>query len=63
MSREQEWTVSIPFADLNRLVDHLESQDAAAAEVQQLRQELEGLRGMFQQLMETFGEIRRGGQC
>lgn len=59
MSRSDEWLVNIPFSDLKRLIDHLDTQDKSAVDMQQLRRELDGLRDMFRELMDQFGELRR----
>lgn len=58
-TRPKEWSVNIPFADLYQLVNHLESTDALKRENAQLRRELDGLRNMFSELLDQFGELRR----
>lgn len=58
-SRENEWYVNIPFSDLHKLVNQLETMDAIKAENAQLRREMDGLRNMFSELTIAFGEIRR----
>lgn len=57
--RASEWSVNIPFSDLYHLMNQLESLDAIKSENTQLRRELDGLRNMFSQLLDQFGELRR----
>ena len=57
--RAREWSVNIPFADLQQLLNQLESTDAMKRENAQLRRELDGLRNMFSELLDQFGELRR----
>ena len=58
-SRQNEWHVSIPFSDLYKLINHLESLDGLKKENEQLRREMEGMRNMFSELQVCFGELRR----
>ena len=58
-TRQNEWSVNIPFSDLHQLMNHLESTDSIRRENAQLRRELEGLRNMFRELLDQFGELRR----
>ena len=58
-TRSREWSVNIPFADLQMLLDHVGSMEKAQEENAQLRRELEGLRNMFSELQTAFGELRR----
>ena len=57
--RSKEWMVSIPFSDLNLLINQLDSLDAVRAENAQLRREMDGVRNMFSELLTAFGELRR----
>lgn len=56
---DNEWYVSIPLSDLNKLHAEKEYIDKLVTEHAQLRRELEGLRGMFNELLTAFGELRR----
>ena len=57
--RPHEWYVSIPFSDLNKLVNHLGELDSMRAENAQLLREVEGLRNLYSELLVAFGELRR----
>lgn len=59
MNRPEEWSVNIPLSDLNRLINHLDTQDNIVRDNEQLRKEVEGLRNMFRELLDQFGELRR----
>ena len=54
-----EWYVNIPFSDLNKLVNQLETLDGMKQDNVQLRRELDGLRNMYNDLLVQFGELRR----
>lgn len=54
-----EWYVNIPFSDLNKLVNQLETLDELKQDNAQLRRELDGLRNMYSELLVQFGELRR----
>ena len=58
-NRQFDWSVNIPFADLYQLINHLEATDALKRENAQVRRELDGLRNMFSELLDQFGELRR----
>ena len=58
-TRSREWSVNIPFADLQKLQNQAELMEKMEEENAQLRRELEGLRNMFSELQTTFGELRR----
>ena len=58
-TRSREWSVNIPFADLQKLLNQAELMEKMEEENAQLRRELEGLRNMFSELQTTFGELRR----
>lgn len=57
--RSIPWYVNIPFQDLNKLVNQLESLDELKQDNAQLRRELDGMRNMFSELQVAFGELRR----
>ena len=57
--RSKEWMVSIPLSDLNLLINQLDSLDSVRAENAQLRREMEGMRNMFSELLNKFGDLRR----
>lgn len=57
--RKEEWMVSIPFSDLNKLINQLDTMDAIIQDNAQLRRELDGLRNLFTELQIAFGELRR----
>ena len=58
-NRTHNWSVNIPFADLQMLLNHVELMEQTQEENAQLRRELEGLRNMFSELQTAFGELRR----
>ena len=58
-TRSREWSVNIPFADLQKLLNNVELMEKMEVENAQLRRELEGLRIMFSELQTAFGELRR----
>lgn len=57
--RPDPWYVNIPFNDLNKLVNQLESLDEIKAENAQLRREMDGLRNLYNDLLTVFGDLRR----
>lgn len=57
--RPNEWYASIPFSDLNMLVNQVQTLDAMKAENAQLRREMDGLRNLYSELLVSFGELRR----
>ena len=57
--RNNEWMVSIPFSDLHKLVNQLDTMDAIIHDNAQLRREVDGLRNMYNDLLVVFGELRR----
>lgn len=57
--QKAEWYVNIPFSDLHKLVNQVETLDIMKQENAQLRRELDGLRNMFSELQVAFGELRR----
>ena len=57
--RKRDWLVSIPFADLNALVNQLDGMDALKADNAQLRREMDGLRNMFSELFIQVGELKK----
>lgn len=58
-NRKEEWMVSIPFSDLYKLTNQLETLDSITAQNAQLRREMDGMRNMFTELQTAFGELRR----
>lgn len=58
-NKPRDWSVNIPFADLQMLLNNVELMEKAQEENAQLRRELEGLRNMFSELQTAFGELRR----
>lgn len=59
LDRNSEWMVSIPFSDLNKLINQLDTMDAIIKDNAQLRREVDGLRNMYNDLLVVFGELRR----
>ena len=57
--RENEWSVSIPFSDLHKLVDHLGELDSVKADNARLRREMDGLRNLYSELLIAFGDLKR----
>lgn len=57
--KSQEWYVSIPFADLHKLMNEVQLMEDMKTENAQLRREMDGLRNMFNELLTQFGELRR----
>lgn len=57
--RPHQWSVNIPFSDLHQLMNQLESLDGLKRENAQLRREMDGLRNLYSELLDKFGEIRR----
>lgn len=58
-TRQQEWSVNIPFSDLHQLMNHLDALDGLKRENAQLRREMDGLRNLYNELLDKFGELRR----
>lgn len=54
-----DWYVSIPLSDLDKLRADKEYIDKLNAEHDQMRRELDGLRNMLNELITKFGELRR----
>lgn len=57
--RKDDWYVNIPFSDLHKLVNQLDTMDAIIQDNAKLRREVEGLRNMYNDLLVVFGELRR----
>lgn len=55
----RDWLVQIPLDDLLVLRQQAQGETEAQRQVAQLRQEVEGLRSMFNECMNTIGELRR----
>lgn len=56
---DHNWFVSIPFSDLEKLLHEEKLLEDMKKENAQLRREMDGLRNMFNELLTTFGELRR----
>lgn len=54
-----KWQVTLPIDDLMSLLNFSEDLEKMKKENRQLRQELEGLRNMFSEVMQQFGDIKR----
>lgn len=54
-----EWYVSLPFSDLEKLRNDVAFMEKMQKENEQLRREMDGLRHMFNELLVQFGEIKR----
>lgn len=58
-SRPEPWYVNIPFQDLNKLVNQLETLDEIKQDNAQLCREVDGLRNLYSELLTVFGDLRR----
>lgn len=56
---KSKWQVTLPIDDLMSLLKFSEDLERMKQENKQLRQELEGLRNMFSEVMQQFGDIKR----
>ncbi len=56
---KSKWQVTLPIDDLMSLLKFSEDVERMKQENKQLRQELEGLRNMFSEVMQQFGDIKR----
>lgn len=56
---KSKWHVTLPIDDLMFLLKFSEDVERMEQENKQLRQELEGLRNMFSEVMQQFGDIKR----
>lgn len=57
--KARDWLVSIPFSDLNALLNQVETFDSIRSENAQLRRELDGLRNMFNELLTAFADLKK----
>ena len=58
-TKPSNWQVTLPIKDLMTLLTFAEDVERIEKENKQLRQELEGLRNMFSELCQQFGDIKR----
>ena len=58
-TKPSNWQVTIPIKDLMTLLTFAEDVERIEKENKQLRQELEGLRNMFSEVCQQFGDIKR----
>lgn len=55
----RDWLVQVPLDDLLALRQQAQGETEAQRQVAQLRREVEGLRSMVNDCMNTIGELRR----
>ena len=58
-TKPSNWQVTLPIKDLMTLLTFAEAVERIEKENKQLRQELEGLRNMFSEVCQQFGDIKR----
>lgn len=58
-TKPSNWQVTLPIKDLMSLLTFAEDVERIEKENKQLRQELEGLRNMFSEVCQQFGDIKR----
>ena len=58
-TKPSNWQVTLPIKDLMTLLTFAEDVERIEKENKQLRQELEGLRNMFSEVCQQFGDIKR----
>lgn len=58
-TKPSNWQVTLPIKDLMTLLTFAEEVERIEKENKQLRQELEGLRNMFSEVCQQFGDIKR----
>lgn len=58
-TKPSNWQVTLPIKDLMTLLTFAEDVERIENENKQLRQELEGLRNMFSEVCQQFGDIKR----
>ena len=56
---EKEWTVNVPISELVQLVQAQQQNAQREADIQQLRNEMEGLRGQLRDVLTVLGDLRR----
>ena len=61
-TKPSNWQVTLPIKDLMTLLTFAEDVERIEKENKQLRQELEGLRNMFSEVCQQFGDIEEGTQ-
>lgn len=54
-----DWMIQVPLSELAALQSLPARMDGLEAENKQLRRELDGLRNMFSQVMQQFGDVKR----
>ncbi len=54
-----DWRVSVPMEELTALINFRSEMNQIHDENAQLRNELDGLRTMFNELLVQFGEVKR----
>lgn len=54
-----DWRVSVPMEELTALINFRSEMNKIHDENAQLRNELDGLRAMFNELLVQFGEVKR----
>ena len=58
-TKPSNWQVTLPIKDLMTLLTFAEDVERIEKENKQLRQELEGLRNMFSEVCQQFGDVKR----
>ena len=58
-NRSSEWQVTLPIKELMSLIHFADDVERIEKENKQLREELEGLRNMFSEVCQQFGDIKR----
>ena len=58
-TKTSNWQVTLPIKDIMTLLTFAEDVERIEKENKQLRQELEGLRNMFSEVCQQFGDIKR----
>lgn len=58
-TKPSNWQVTLPIKDIMSLLTFAEDVERIEKENKQLRQELEGLRNMFSEVCQQFGDIKR----
>lgn len=58
-TKPSNWQVTLPIKDLMTLLTFAEEMERIEKENKQLRRELDGLRNMFSEVCQQFGDIKR----
>lgn len=58
-SKQSDWTVSLPLSDLVALEALPGEMEKLKEDNAQLRREMDGLRLMFSEVMQQFGDVKR----